>query len=571
MPTIKVPRSFYVKERTQVYSNWQQGFWRELIQNSVDAGSKRLDITLEGRGQKMRMAIIDEPTRLMFGFPGHELREEMGSISTETTAPQCLISFQDDGPGMTRDVLERVYMTLGASEKGQGAAGGFGRARILTCFSHPAWMLKSQDWVCQSADEGTGYEVRASHDDHRGLLVQVSVEEPLHTMKHGLYYVLNQCEVAGLEVFVDGQQFTHLSVCAPVQRGERLKSLLNGDEAVLYRAVGGNCANRLLIRVNGLIMFEEYMFGAKDGAGYVLELDPATSRSHLNANRDSLKGPLAKILSKLISELNQGNTDAAHEQARPPSMTRYGVGQPLGHRNAAKASLPEYRQRRNKGKRYAPEVRVKDPRAMLAELFRRLTADRSELIEQALTEQDPLVLYLEGTPALVQVNANQEKWHRVADEWNLSTWKAVITDNGVVGWFPEYKQRAELLKAWALACEVGASFLTLLTGNNYVFYPGVTIDTTVHAICVTTESVAENGMRVRGLLFNPFYEDASGAVDKFFDIKTNDGLREFISVALHEVVHLEIETHSSRYANTLTDLYGLINIEELMTAIRNRL
>jgi len=105
MPTIKVPRAFYVKERQQVYTNWRQAFWRELLQNSVDAGAQRIEVNLQ---------------------------EKVVNEKYATT-----VSFLDDGPGMTRDVLERVYMTLGASEKGSWAAGGFGRARILTCFSHP--------------------------------------------------------------------------------------------------------------------------------------------------------------------------------------------------------------------------------------------------------------------------------------------------------------------------------------------------------------------------------------------------------------------------------------------------
>jgi len=100
MPSITVPKEFFVKER-RMYSYWQQAFWREFFQNSVDAGSTKIDVRL--------------------------------SVNSDYAVE---VVFTDNGCGMDRDTLERVYFRLGASTKsGADMVGGFGRARILTCFS----------------------------------------------------------------------------------------------------------------------------------------------------------------------------------------------------------------------------------------------------------------------------------------------------------------------------------------------------------------------------------------------------------------------------------------------------
>lgn len=578
MPTIRVPRSFYEKERSQVYSNWTQAYWRELIQNSVDAGAKKISIGIQMRGRRaMAAKFLPSLGFMPTSFSMAALNEPVPVVES---SDKCLIDFLDDGPGMSRDVLERVYMTLGASEKGENSTGGFGRARILTCFSHPAWMLKSQDWVCQSADDGTGYELRAARDQQSGLLVQVAVDTPPHEMEQALHSVLNECEVPNLEVIINGVKFTDMAVCAPTKRGERLKSLLGEDDAVLYRGVGGACPGYIYVRVNGLIMFTEYLWGAGDGAGYVLELNPAISRKLLNANRDSAKEPLSSKISALVSDLNRGNTDAAHEQKVMPSLHKYGKGGPrVTMTGIGKGmSLPTHMTKRNKGtdaSRRAAHgggmpLSSNDARKIIKSLFDMRKENNTLVIEKALEDKDPLLIYLEGGSIFMRINANQQVWHDGAEKWTPSNWKAVITNTGNVGWFPECRPRAELLKAWTLACEAGAAVLSLVSGARFNFYTGFVIDPALRACAMRINEVVD-GMSVKGLLVNPLYINEQGQADNFFDLRTNDGMRELICVALHEVAHLAHHQHDEKYANVLTDMFSILNIEELMSTIRNRL
>ena len=75
--------------------------------------------------------------------------------------------FHDDGPGMTREVLDNVYFAVGATTKsGPTQIGGMGRARILTCFAIPSYRIRSHK-----------YEVVGE----RGDKVDVAIGERLHT------------------------------------------------------------------------------------------------------------------------------------------------------------------------------------------------------------------------------------------------------------------------------------------------------------------------------------------------------------------------------------------------------
>ena len=114
MKSIAVPKSFFESERNHVYARWTAAFWRELLSNSVDAEASR--IVIRTRFDKDRNYVVD---------------------------------FIDNGTGMDRDTVENVYMCLGASTKGEGSAGigGFGRARLLTCFSHEAYRIRTRDIV----------------------------------------------------------------------------------------------------------------------------------------------------------------------------------------------------------------------------------------------------------------------------------------------------------------------------------------------------------------------------------------------------------------------------------------
>ena len=104
--TVSIAPDFFKKERDN-YSDISFSFWRELFQNSIEAGAKNIEVN-----------IIDDQ----------------------------LVEFIDDGCGMSRETLDNVYFSLGATDKTNcSTIGGFGKARVITCFSNHSYEIKSCD------------------------------------------------------------------------------------------------------------------------------------------------------------------------------------------------------------------------------------------------------------------------------------------------------------------------------------------------------------------------------------------------------------------------------------------
>jgi len=120
---VTTPKEFFVKERDSFYSLWTLSFWREFFQNSVDAGSKNISIEIsaeKGRGDF----------------------DKIGDASKQITR----VVFTDDGCGMTEEVLNKVYFAIGQTTKNDGSSvGGYGRARLMTCFSQDRYSILTKD------------------------------------------------------------------------------------------------------------------------------------------------------------------------------------------------------------------------------------------------------------------------------------------------------------------------------------------------------------------------------------------------------------------------------------------
>ena len=110
----KLPPEFFVKVLKD-YSDWRFAWIREVLQNSIDAKSNNISFT---------------------------------AIQVEDN--QIMITVKDDGKGMSRDVLENGFMSLGGSVKeDDDAVGGFGVASMMIAQSHVSYRIKSHDYICK--------------------------------------------------------------------------------------------------------------------------------------------------------------------------------------------------------------------------------------------------------------------------------------------------------------------------------------------------------------------------------------------------------------------------------------
>ena len=92
---VAIGPDFFRKELTN-YSRWKFAWGREVGQNSIDAGAKRIDIVV---------SVVDVDV--------------------------CKVTWSDDGCGMDLDTLINKFLTLGGTKKKDGATGGFGWAKTL--------------------------------------------------------------------------------------------------------------------------------------------------------------------------------------------------------------------------------------------------------------------------------------------------------------------------------------------------------------------------------------------------------------------------------------------------------
>lgn len=137
--TVRIPKSFHVRERDRAYDDWTLSIWREYFQNSIDAGATRIDIGIYSAVPK-----------------GYEGRDPDARSVTR-------LVFQDDGGGMSLDVLKNVYFALGETTKGgdDDSVGGFGRARIMQNFGNVRYSIRTQDLLVEGdGSDFRGYRMR---------------------------------------------------------------------------------------------------------------------------------------------------------------------------------------------------------------------------------------------------------------------------------------------------------------------------------------------------------------------------------------------------------------------------
>jgi hypothetical protein len=157
--TIILDKSFFIKERDTSYDWWQLAWWREQFQNSTDAGAKNIRITLkeeEARG----------------GFS-----EYLGSDYKNVVR----VVFADDGCGMSRNTLQNVFFKPGRSTKvgDAGMVGGFGRARLMTCFAQDRYsILTKNSFVLGNGEKFDIFPLSTAADTLRTLEKKAELNAP---------------------------------------------------------------------------------------------------------------------------------------------------------------------------------------------------------------------------------------------------------------------------------------------------------------------------------------------------------------------------------------------------------
>lgn len=463
MNNIQISPRFFIHELHN-YSDWKSAFFRELIQNAIDADSSHISISIN-----------------------------------QITQTQCQIVFADNGIGMNEEVLRDVYFNLGATGKeGVDTIGGHGRARILTCFAHDNYQIRTQNLLCN----GTGgtYEIETHHPHTRGCIVTITVHAAnAAEMEDSLREYLSMCQLS-CGVTINKAPFTTWLYRRITKRSLTIGTV-HTTKAKPYH---------LIVRVRGVAMFHRST-ACKLGA--IVEIDPAQSREILTVSRDRFKTHNQSELDQFIEEI----TIDSSRFERESNLTKtdiYGSFRIVRRHDAAK------------------QMEHSQP-----EPLTQTSSDVSGYTEQRLTTP----------PNIIPPTIPQASSRFVPTEYSLfyhNTPKAIVRaarrfEKGNLS-----GSRLKLLCAWDATCQFFVEHLQDLTKEEYFFLPGF-----VFASDMQGAHKLEYHHHIPGhlLYLNPLDSSGNLAVSHR-DIET------LYAIGLHEVAHISSSYHSETWGTIVTDL-----------------
>ncbi len=263
---VKVPAEYFRKAKSE-YADWVTAWWREVIQNAVDAGASRLEATVERR-------------------------------DAENPRHGALVRFRDNGRGMSQETLLNTFLALGGSEKPDGAIGGFGYAKNLIAFAHNHYTIATG--VERVEGRGGDYEHFQvdSSEAVKGVSIEVDIDDDQidsYTFSERLQALLNASKLPrGLEFILNGEKLTPRTPEMPFKTNTELGPLQFRDAKY--------APSKLWVRMGGLAMFPVTVWTNDSHFQGVLDLK-GSSLEMLTSNRDSLRADKQQKLQTLVQEL----------------------------------------------------------------------------------------------------------------------------------------------------------------------------------------------------------------------------------------------------------------------------
>ncbi|SOC26728.1 Histidine kinase-, DNA gyrase B-, and HSP90-like ATPase [Thalassospira xiamenensis] len=334
--TVQTPKSYFITRRVDGHSDWITAFWRELFQNSVDAGSKKISIKIN-----------DASPKGSFGRP-----------ATMTNAIR--VQFEDDGCGMDMDTLENVFFSLGQSTKNKDGAsiGGFGTARLMLCFSQGRYSIRTRDlivegngseYTCRTlADEisevKSALRVAGDQDDTKSALlaerlseleafpayvdgcifeIDIDPNEPVRDwdkasqsrLRTALARYLSKSDISCKVEIDDG------TTPVPTKKRKVVGTLEVSDDfdqnqafGTIHTSKGKGALHKgeVLVRANGTLMYSHDI--QDSGVQVIIEINPEMVREVLTENRDSMKEPYRGVVNEFLNKLAVDNHSTLKEK-----------------------------------------------------------------------------------------------------------------------------------------------------------------------------------------------------------------------------------------------------------------
>lgn len=239
---IGIGREFFVTALKD-YDDWPEKWWREAVQNAVDAKATQVALSVEQEGSLIR----------------------------------ALCS--DNGVGMDEDTILNRFLVLGGTTKvgAAGETGGFGKAKELLLLPWVKWRIHSRETVV----EGAGIDYSVSRGSARkGTQLEVWMPQDQAVALKNAINFLGKCSIPGVR-FSAGAD----TISANVRRGKLVETL--AGKAEVYHNRNAERMGGMLIRINGIFMFNRWMDSSIPGTVFVELVGKSTDL--LTANRDGIR------------------------------------------------------------------------------------------------------------------------------------------------------------------------------------------------------------------------------------------------------------------------------------------
>lgn len=468
--SISLGPNFFQQEKRN-YSNWKTALIREVIQNAADSvGCTRIDFSIED--------------------------------SEDSTT----LTVRDNGAGMSRDVLQNVFLVMGETTKNSsGFTGGFGKARVLIAFAQREYTIISGDYIC----EGSGAEYSIRDNEYvNGCTFIIKTEKLDWT--NLIKGVLDKCSLTQ-SVYINGERYSNT-----IRRGRLVRELSFGLVYVNKSANSG-----VHIRVNGTWMFSKY---SNVSAQVCVELNSSTSRDVLTANRDGLQFNQDNELQAFLNELSADSKSALKDKTRHFKK--------FVNKNNCFRSVPKSEKfRLNENNALVPVTRSA-ANVGIENTIRNFGANPIDREYLPVYQTDPILasmMVLNGSNDVKTVNLIKNFY--MPEKWDNRS-----------------ATRYQLLRQWFAVCNIVMDELSNMTKKEFGFAVGWVFsdnkeDESASAVHLKDEET-------HYLLLNPIDNN----LKLKYSVNNIDNYYALITLACHEAAHCLYAWHDENFSSLFTNL-----------------
>jgi len=464
------------------YADWRFAWAREAGQNSLDAGATTIMVTVA-------------------------LNEEGNTV----------ITWSDNGCGMSLETLKTKFMAVGGSKKPDGGTGGFGIAKLILAFAQKCYSIRSQDMLAKGV--GQLFGTKEGLPFYKGLTLTVEMkgdEVPAMTRRITKWVrftttkstiVLNGTELTTLRMHKAKLETPWCKVYTH-KVDDRGKDEY-GYEDRLY-------GYGIRVRMNRQFMFSMYSSVSKH---ITVDLVGCDSKDYLTSNRDGMNMGYHYKLQKLVEEL--------YEDPKIIKDTTEKVEMYEGTEGKIGLKVADSKPKRKVALGIKPTmVGINDPSVagLTPTIERQLAHTGKHSIEYVSVSVKELI---EGYDLVVSNSTSRvipDKWlpggmNKTASEL-MNKWIRVLQTVGLV-----LERTEEITPGWTFDSEAAASF---------TFHPEYG-----HMLLLNPVDIGEK----------VFTNAWKGGVGSFY---------KMVVVAVHEITHIDQRNHNEGFARDFTYNMGKV-------------